>query len=57
MDTINALLALLQTPLPSYDLGQLHPALQGADAVYLAGLSFVCWVGGHVITRGELLGK
>jgi hypothetical protein len=54
---IDTLLALLESPLPTYDLGQLHPALAGADGVYLAAMSFVCWVGGHVITRGELLGK
>lgn len=54
---IDTVMALLETPLPAYDLGQLHPALAGADGVYLAGLAFVCWAGGHFITRGELLGK
>lgn len=51
------LVALLESPLPTYDLGQLHASLAGADAVQLGGLALVCWVGGHFITRGELLGR
>ena len=38
------------------DLGALHPALAGADGVEMLAVALVSWVGGHVVTRGELLG-
>ena len=32
-----------------------HPDLAGIDLVYCVQLAVVCWIGGHLMTRGQLL--
>jgi hypothetical protein len=33
----------------------LNPDFVGIDLVYCGQLAVVCWIGGHVMTRGQLL--
>lgn len=37
------------------ELVALHPNLVGIDLVYCGQLAVVCLIGGHVMTRGQLL--
>lgn len=36
-------------------LAAVHPDLVGVDLVYCGQLAVVCWIGAHLMTRGELL--
>lgn len=37
------------------DLVALHPHFAGVDLVDCFQLTIVCWIGGHVMTKGQLL--
>lgn len=40
--------------MPTLDLGALHPFLIGCDAIQLACLALVSWMGTHALTQGDL---